>query len=248
MTSWPSASSRKRSHPPALARRAAPYAKLIELTLAFGLMGLIWFGECAAIEWLQAMRCPPTAFLSGSPRVASIFVMVTPAFAAIGPGFIVANLITGRLAATRRFFDGDAKLRQSADFRRDQAHLRAGSLSITVVALTIAFVASLSQICLTPKAIFTRPTPLSAMKVYPWSAVRSVTTFCVRAYKGGWNTGYLIGLPSGATVDIMGGTAPGWRVRPQVFAALRAREFRFDASKVSPDCGAARRYMLSHRP
>jgi hypothetical protein len=166
------------------------FAKLVELLLGFGLVGAFWGLGALAVAALQAARCPATAFASGSPRIASIFIMVPPVFAAIGAGLIAANFVTGIIPATRRFFDGDANFRNSKPFRRDKVFLARFAFLLAATGMFVSFVASHAQFCLTPNAILNRGAPWEPMRSYPWSAVQSVTTSCTRGSKGSWDPGY----------------------------------------------------------
>lgn len=225
------------------------FAKMIELFLGFGFIGVLWFLCSQAVGALQAGRCPTTAFASGSPRVAAIFVMLAPGFATIGAGFIAANVVTGMLPATRRFFDGDANLRKTGPFQRDQALFMCFALALAVAGLLVSFIASHAQFCLTPSTILNRSAAWEPMRSYPWSAVRSVTTSCRKGSKGSWDVEYQLGFLDGRRLDIGGGASGNaWKSQGQIFKELHPVGFRFDASRVGPDCGAENVNMLLQRP
>ena len=228
--------------------RRVRVAKLIELALAFGLIGALWVGIAWAVTGLQAARCPAAAFLSGSPKLASIFLMVAPGFAAIGPGFIAANWLTGLAPASRGFFDGDPQLRHAARVRRGQAWLLWLSAALLIAGVSVSAVASFSQFCLTPQGIYDRTALWDAMRFAPWSDVTRIVTGCERGSKGTWNTSYRLSLASGRSLDIMDGTAPVWRAQAPLTAALHPYAFAFDASRVDPSCGVGAVQLLTQRP
>lgn len=222
---------------------------MIELILIFGAIGVIWALFCQAVEALQAARCPTSAFAFGSPRAAAFFVMLAPGLAAIGPGLIASNLVTGVLPATRRFFDGDADLRNAKRYRADQALLMRFGLAITASGLLASFAASQAQFCLTPNAVLNRSAPWEPMRTYPWSAVQNVTTSCTKGSKGSWNVEYQLGFSDGRNLDIgNGASGNAWKSQEQISKALHPVGYHFDASRVAPDCGAANVEMLTQRP
>ena len=187
-------------------------------------------------------------FLSGSPRLAAIFIMIPPGFAAIGPGLIVCNLLTGALAVTRRFFDGAADFRQSPQFRRVQNQLIVGSAVLAAAALFISIYASFAQFCLTPENVVVRSEPWGATRSYSWNAVRTVTTSCESESETSWNASYVLGFSDGRSLDLMNGTAQTWKALPQITAALHGRAFKFDATGVASDCGADNVDLLARHP
>lgn len=242
-----------RPHSPSGKDRRAPnvraFAKMVELIIGFGAIGVIWALFCQAVEALQAARCPTSAFAFGSPRVAAIFVMLSPGFAAIGPGLIASNLVTGVLPATRRFFDGDADLRKAKRYRADQALLMRFGMAITAAGLLVSFAASQAQFCLTPNAVLDRSAPWEPMRSYPWSAVQTVTTSCTKGSKGSWYVEYQLGFSDSRILDIRdGASGNAWKSQEQISKALHPVGFHFDASRVAPDCGAANVDMLTRRP
>lgn len=200
-----------------------------------------------AVSSLQAMRCPANAFLSGSPKIASIFLAVAPGFAAIGPGFIAANWLTGLTAASRAFFDGDPELRRAPAVRRSQTILLQLSAALLVAGVAVSSVASFSQFCLAPQGIYDRAGLWDSMRFSPWSDVTRIDTGCEWGSKS-WLTSYRMSLVDGRSLDIMDGTAPVWRAQAQVTAALHPYAFTFDASRVDPRCGVGYLRLLTQRP
>jgi hypothetical protein len=215
------------------------------MALGFALIGVIWVAIVWSVTTLAAHRCPAGTFLSGSPRLAGIFVMVAPGFAAIGPGFLAANWLTGLTSAGRTFFDGDADFRSTAQFRRDQTKLIAFSAALLAAGAVISALASVSQFCLAPQGIYDRAALWSDMQFYPWSSVSKITTGCGRGGKSSWYYHYALALPEGRSLDIMDGTAPVWRTKAQLLAALHPYAFAFDSTGVDPRCAVA---LLTVRP
>ncbi len=199
-----------------------------------------------ATDGLSRRWCPPGTFLWGTtlPQLRLVAVVL---FAFAG-GYLVVRLLLRMIPALAVLTGYPAPYSHAS---------RAGSWSRfwlyfagawMLAGLLLLLATAAARFCLAPGAISSRDSPWGDSITYDWQDAIAIQTSCSRGARGSWSAAYLLVLRDGAAIDLL---ASEPRFRDGYLAlvrALRARDVRFDASRVAADCGHQDVDLLRHAP
>jgi hypothetical protein len=211
---------------------------------AFIIMALLTAGAVWIIRQLQSARCPSETFLDGAGQAGMVLQAVPIFLASIGCAFFAVNWLVHAMPLLREFSGQHGE----RAYRRLQRQVAKFSLVMAAIMLPIVAAASLTQYCLTPSAILYQPWPWSGLRHYSWQDVKEVETICTRGRRGGWEGSFFLVMRDGADFDLMAWPRSTVRAYPAIAHALNGVDFRFDATRVDPQCGVPFMGLLIQRP
>jgi len=213
----------------------------VVLVLAAASLGELWL-----FNWLSSAQCPSETFFDGLTApyglvgliVATFLLMCFSLFAAIQ---------TMSSVRERLFISANPAARIVPWTKSGGFPL----IIMMVIACAYGGYAIVTPFCLTPQGITYRDRPWGAMKVHSWNDLSSIETAC-EPYRNGWSLSYRLTVNDGTKLNILGNDLADDGTFYANFAkldrALNGHSYRFDATRVNPQCADPNVDYVKSRP